>query len=46
MTELAALSGLTREGLYKALKAGAQPRFDTVTRVLFALGMELHIKAA
>jgi probable addiction module antidote protein len=37
---------LTREGLYKALKAGAQPRFDTVARVLAALGTELHIKAA
>ena len=30
-----------REVLYKALRAGAQPRFDTVMRVLRTLGVRL-----
>lgn len=43
MTEIAQETGLTREGLYKALRAkdNSAPRFDTVTRVLHALGVHL-----
>lgn len=41
MSQLAEASGLGRESLYKALKPGAQPRYDTVMRVINALGMEL-----
>jgi probable addiction module antidote protein len=41
MTEIARVSGLTREALYKALRSGAQPRFDTVNRVCHALGLKL-----
>ena len=41
MTEVARASGITREALYKALRADAQPRFDTVQRVLAALGVKL-----
>jgi probable addiction module antidote protein len=41
MTEIAKASGLTREALYKALRADAQPRFDTVNRVCLALGVKL-----
>lgn len=41
MTEVARASGLTREALYKALRPGAQPRFDTVARVCRALGLKL-----
>ena len=32
MTEIAKASGITREALYKALRPGAQPRFDTIDR--------------
>lgn len=42
MTELARESGLGRESLYKALAPGAKPRYDTVLRVVRALGVELH----
>lgn len=41
MSQLAEASGLGRESLYKALKPGAQPRYDTVMRVLDALGVEM-----
>jgi len=43
MASIAEASGLGRESLYKALKPGAQPRFDTVQRVLDALGVRLAI---
>ena len=43
MTEIAKVSGLSREALYKALCPNAQPRFDTVHRVCTALGLELTI---
>ena len=32
--DIAKASGLTREALYKALRADAQPRFDAINRVL------------
>jgi probable addiction module antidote protein len=38
-------AGLGRESLYKALRPGAQPRFDTVRRMLGALGVKLDISA-
>lgn len=41
MTEIAKASGVAREALYKALRAEAHPRFDTVQRVLTALGVKL-----
>jgi probable addiction module antidote protein len=41
MTEIAKVSGITREALYKALRPDAQPRFDTVSRVCAALGVKL-----
>ena len=33
MTQVAKDSGITREALYKALRPGSEPRFDTVSRV-------------
>lgn len=36
MTEIAKASGIGREDLYKALRPGAQPRFDTIARVCAA----------
>jgi probable addiction module antidote protein len=46
MTQVARDAGLTREALYKALRPGAQPRFDTVQRVCTALGVKLSVTAA
>lgn len=43
MAQVAQASGLSRESLYKALSPGAQPRFETVRRVLNALGAEVAI---
>ena len=45
MTKLADDAGLGRESLYKALKPGAQPRYDTVMKVLGALGVTMVFEA-
>ena len=45
MTEIAKKSGVTRESLYRALKIEARPRFETVAKVIQALGMKLSIHA-
>ena len=42
MAQLARDTGLGRESLYKALNAGAKPRFDTVFKVLQALGVQMQ----
>jgi probable addiction module antidote protein len=41
MTQIARDAGIGREALYKALRAGASPRFDTIVKVLKALGVRL-----
>lgn len=41
MAQVARDSGLGRESLYKALAPGAEPRFDTILKVLSALGIRL-----
>lgn len=41
MTSVARRSGLGRESLYKALSGEGNPSFDTVLRVLDALGLRL-----
>ncbi|WP_263374815.1 addiction module antidote protein [Granulicella aggregans] len=41
MTEIAKSAGITREALYKALRPGSAPRFDTVSRVCAALRVKL-----
>ncbi|WP_257284295.1 addiction module antidote protein [Endozoicomonas sp. SESOKO1] len=43
MQKIANGSGLGRESLYKALTPGAKPRFDTVFKILQALGVSLKI---
>ena len=43
MTEIAKSAGITREALYKALRSGSAPRFDTVSRVCAALGVKLAV---
>lgn len=42
MTQLAKDTGLTREGLYKALSGEGNPSFATVLKVVHALGLRLH----
>ena len=46
MTQLAHDTGLTREGLYKALSADGNPEFTTVMKVIKALGLKLHVDLA
>jgi len=41
MTQLAKDAGLGRESLYKALSPGAKPRYDTVLKLVHALGVKL-----
>ena len=45
MAQLAKDTGLGRESLYKALAPGAKPRYDTVLKLVRALGVELHATA-
>lgn len=42
MTQLAKDAGLGRESLYKALAPGAKPRYDTILKLLEALGIKIH----
>ncbi len=44
MAQIAEASGIGREALYKALRADAQPRFDTISRVCKALGVRLVVQ--
>jgi probable addiction module antidote protein len=46
MTQLAKDTGMGRESLYKALAPGAKPRYDTILKVLRALGVTLHARPA
>ena len=41
MAQLAKDAGLGRESLYEALTPGAKPRYDTVLKLLNALGVRL-----
>ncbi|WP_396268406.1 addiction module antidote protein [Ideonella sp.] len=41
MTQVAKDSGIAREALYKALRPGSEPRFETIRRVCAALGVRL-----
>ena len=44
MTQLARDAGLSRESLYKALSGERSPGFDTILKVMGALGLQLHAK--
>ena len=46
MAQLAKETGLGRESLYKALTPGAKPRFDTMLKLLHALGVNLSATPA
>lgn len=43
MSQIAKDAGLGRESLYKALSAGAHPRFETINSVLHAIGVKLIV---
>jgi len=43
MREIAKAAGIGRESLYKALRPGASPRFETISRVCAALGLKLTV---
>lgn len=46
MTQVARDAGLSRESLYKALSGERSPGFDTILKVISALGLKLHAEAA
>ena len=46
MAQVASDAGLSRESLYKALSGERNPTFDTVLRVIDALGLKLRAEAA
>lgn len=44
MTQVAKDAGLSRESLYKALSGERSPGFDTILRIVDALGLKLHAR--
>ena len=45
MAQVARDTGLSRESLYKALSGERNPSFDTILKVIAALGLKLHAEA-
>lgn len=45
MSQVARETGLSRESLYKALSGDRSPEFDTVLKVIRALGIQLRAEA-
>jgi probable addiction module antidote protein len=45
MAQVARDAGLSRESLYKALSGERSPDFDTILKVVEALGLKLHAEA-
>lgn len=45
MSQVARDTGLSRESLYKALSGERTPGFDTILKVIGALGLKLHAEA-
>ena len=45
MTQVARDAGLSRESLYKAFSGDRAPSFDTILKVVNALGLKLHAEA-
>jgi len=46
MSQVARDAGLSRESLYKALSGERSPGFDTILKVVAALGLKLHAGAS
>ena len=45
LAQVAIDAGLSRESLYKALSGERSPTFDTILKVIGALGLKLHAEA-
>lgn len=45
MSQVARDAGLSRESLYKALSGERTPNFETILKVISALGLKLHAQA-
>jgi probable addiction module antidote protein len=45
MAQLAKDAGVSRESLYKTLAPGAKPRYETVFKLMHALGVQFNVKA-
>jgi probable addiction module antidote protein len=45
MSQVARDAGMSRESLYKALSGERSPGFDTILKVMGALGLKLHAEA-
>lgn len=45
MTQLARDTGISREGLYKALSPAGNPEFSTILKVIKALKIKLHAQS-
>lgn len=43
MTKIANETGLSRPSLYKALSDGSKPQFDTIMKVLRAIGGQIQV---
>lgn len=43
MAKVASDAGLGRESMYKALKPGANPRFETVNKLMHAIGIKFSV---
>mgnify|MGYP006304937429 CR=1 FL=1 len=46
MSQVARDAGVSRESLYKALSGDRAPNFDTILKVVAALGLRLHAEPA
>lgn len=46
MSQVARDAGLSRESLYKALSGERSPGFDTILKVIAALGLKLHAETS
>ncbi|MDQ7074238.1 MAG: putative addiction module antidote protein [Gammaproteobacteria bacterium] len=46
MSHIAKETGLSRESLYKSLSGERIPTFDTILKVMHALGLRLHTEVA
>ncbi|MEW6235789.1 MAG: addiction module antidote protein [Candidatus Omnitrophota bacterium] len=46
MSQVARDAGLSRESLYKTLSGERTPNFDTILKVMGALGLKFHAEAA
>lgn len=46
MSDVARTAGMSRESLYRALSADGNPKFETVLRVMDALGLQFSVNPA